>query len=139
MHSRLSLRLTPTLRASLSRTISTTSPVLGGAGPVIHETMMHYPKPEKINDKHRSNGMKQVFDVPPIEVDGDVAGKLSPKINEPHIKQQTLTTTLNIVCEGGAGALGHPVEYITLKIHSSTDRLAGVCKYCSLRYVGKKH
>eukprot|EP00519_Triparma_laevis_P005532 CAMPEP_0182499682 /NCGR_PEP_ID=MMETSP1321-20130603/7896_1 /TAXON_ID=91990 /ORGANISM="Bolidomonas sp., Strain RCC1657" /LENGTH=60 /DNA_ID=CAMNT_0024703917 /DNA_START=192 /DNA_END=374 /DNA_ORIENTATION=+ len=59
--------------------------------------------------------MSQVFQVEPIEVEGDIA-----------------------VCEGGAGALGHPVEYITLKVHSSTDRLAGVCKYCSLRYVGKK-
>jgi len=48
--------------------------------------------------------------VQPIVVDGDLA-----------------------VCEGGGGALGHPVEYITLK--GSGSKLAGICKYCNLRYV----
>ena len=52
--------------------------------------------------------------VEPIVVDGDLA-----------------------VCEGGGGALGHPVEYITLK--PSGSKLAGICKYCNLRYVSSGH
>ena len=105
------------LRPTTLRPISTTAPLLmGGHSPTFHETKMHYPKNPDPFEKHRSDAMEKIFEVPPIEVDGDVA-----------------------VCEGGAGALGHPVEYITLKVHSSTDRLAGVCKYCGLRFVGKKH
>ena len=46
---------------------------------------------------------------PPIEVDSDVA-----------------------VCDGGGGALGHPIEYIKL-VGDKTS----VCKYCGLRYVQK--
>ena len=41
--------------------------------------------------KHRSNAMELVHKVPPIEVQGDMA-----------------------VCDGGGGALGHPIEYISL-------------------------
>jgi NADH dehydrogenase (ubiquinone) Fe-S protein 6 len=43
------------------------------------------------------------------------------------------------VCEGGGGALGHPVEYITLKASGSGSKLAGICKYCNLRYVSSGH
>eukprot|EP01083_Nonionella_stella_P052293 138798_1 len=39
--------------------------------------------------KHRSNGLELIQKVPIIEVEGDVA-----------------------VCDGGGGALGHPLEYI---------------------------
>ena len=39
--------------------------------------------------KHRSNGLELIQKVPPIEVEGDIA-----------------------VCDGGGGALGHPLEYI---------------------------
>ena len=69
---------------------------------------------------HRSNAMDLVFKVPPIKVSSNVA-----------------------VCDGGGGALGHPVEYITLDfIHKeNAGGKAGICKYCGLRYEsdGKHH
>jgi NADH dehydrogenase (ubiquinone) Fe-S protein 6 len=39
------------------------------------------------------------------------------------------------ICDGGGGALGHPLEYISLQ------RGPGVveyCKYCALRYTQKE-
>lgn len=38
------------------------------------------------------------------------------------------------VCDGGGGALGHPVEYISLARPGSVE----TCKYCGLRYTQKK-
>jgi len=39
------------------------------------------------------------------------------------------------ICDGGGGALGHPVEYISLARPGSV----GVCKYCALRFQQKAH
>ncbi|GMI45820.1 hypothetical protein TrCOL_g4065 [Triparma columacea] len=79
---------------------------------LLTETNLHNPTIR--NNKHRSDAIDKVFEVEPIVVDGDLA-----------------------VCEGGGGALGHPVEYITLK--PSGSKLAGICKYCNLRYVSSGH
>lgn len=38
------------------------------------------------------------------------------------------------VCDGGGGALGHPVEYISLERPGSVE----TCKYCGLRFTQKK-
>ena len=57
----------------------------------------------------RSNAEELVAKVPVIEVDGPVA-----------------------ICNGGGGALGHPVEYIQLNTVTPGD--IGECKYCGLRY-----
>jgi uncharacterized Zn-finger protein len=65
-----------------------------------------------IEGKHRSNAESLVNSVPPIEVDGHVA-----------------------VCDGGGGALGHPLEYLQL---DTVDGSPTVCKYCGLRYVKKQ-
>lgn len=62
--------------------------------------------------KHRSNAEKLVNEIPVIEVDGYTA-----------------------VCDGGGGALGHPIEYIQLDTISNEP---AVCKYCGLRYKMKK-
>lgn len=63
---------------------------------------------------HRSNAQKLVDEIPVIEVPGHVA-----------------------VCDGGSGALGHPVEYIQLDTVSNEP---AVCKYCGLRFkMGKVH
>mmetsp|Transcript_25132 Transcript_25132/g.41869 ORF Transcript_25132/g.41869 Transcript_25132/m.41869 type:complete len:122 (+) Transcript_25132:88-453(+) len=62
--------------------------------------------------KHRSNAEELVNSVPVIEVAGHVA-----------------------VCDGGSGALGHPIEYIQLDTVSSKP---AVCKYCGLRYKMKE-
>lgn len=35
------------------------------------------------------------------------------------------------VCDGGSGALGHPVEYIQLDTVSNAPQ---ICKYCGLRF-----
>ena len=40
-------------------------------------------------------------------------------------------TDLTAVCDGGGGALGHPVEYIQLNTVSDEPV---VCKYCGLRF-----
>jgi NADH dehydrogenase (ubiquinone) Fe-S protein 6 len=61
----------------------------------------------------RSNAEKLVNQVPVIEVNGHTA-----------------------VCDGGSGALGHPIEYIQLDTVS--DKPA-VCKYCGLRFKMKHH
>ena len=42
------------------------------------------------------------------------------------------------ICDGGGGALGHPLEFIQLNL-AKPDKPA-ICKYCGLRYVkGKGH
>jgi len=60
---------------------------------------------------HRSNAEELINAVPVIEVPGDTA-----------------------VCDGGGGALGHPVEYIQLNTVSDEP---AVCKYCGLRFKKK--
>ncbi|KAL3822676.1 hypothetical protein ACHAXA_009558 [Cyclostephanos tholiformis] len=58
--------------------------------------------------KHRSNALELVNAVPVIKVDGNIA-----------------------VCDGGGGALGHPIEYIKL---DGRDGKPTSCIYCGLRY-----
>lgn len=58
--------------------------------------------------KHRSNALELINQVPPIEVSGDMA-----------------------VCDGGGGALGHPVEYIKVGYRGGAPVS---CIYCGLRY-----
>ena len=69
--------------------------------------------------KHRSNALGLVQKQPIIEVEGNIA-----------------------VCDGGGGALGHPLEYIQLGDradygpgNSKEDGVA--CIYCGLRYRSK--
>mmetsp|Transcript_31021 Transcript_31021/g.23070 ORF Transcript_31021/g.23070 Transcript_31021/m.23070 type:complete len:111 (-) Transcript_31021:21-353(-) len=62
--------------------------------------------------KFRSNAAELVTKQPVIEVEGHVA-----------------------VCDGGSGALGHPLEYIQLDTVKDEPQ---ICKYCGLRYK-KKH
>ncbi len=63
---------------------------------------------------HRSNAQNLVHEIPVIEVGAHVA-----------------------VCDGGSGALGHPVEYIQLDTVSNEPQ---ICKYCGLRYkMGEVH
>ena len=61
--------------------------------------------------KHRSNALELVHQVPVTEVDGDFA-----------------------ICDGGGGALGHPVVYIAL---DPQPGVAVYCHWCSLRYTKK--
>jgi NADH dehydrogenase (ubiquinone) Fe-S protein 6 len=35
------------------------------------------------------------------------------------------------ICDGGGGALGHPIEYIQL--YTVSDK-PSICKYCGLRF-----
>ena len=41
-----------------------------------------------------------------------------------------------VSCDGGGGALGHPVIWLTLTAQPSGDTLA-VCPYCSRQFVSK--
>lgn len=62
---------------------------------------------------HRSDAEQRIAQVPVVEVASNVA-----------------------VCDGGGGALGHPLEYIqldTVKHHS-----VQTCKYCGVRYKMKE-
>jgi len=61
--------------------------------------------------KHRSNGLELIKKVPVIEVEGDIA-----------------------ICDGGGGALGHPIEYI--KVGSRGGEPVS-CIYCGLRFAQK--
>jgi|TARA_B110000208_G_C11418218_1_gene302403 NADH dehydrogenase (ubiquinone) Fe-S protein 6 len=58
---------------------------------------------------HRSNAAELIEQVPVIDVHGSVA-----------------------VCDGGGGALGHPLEFIQLNM--VTEGTINECKYCSLRF-----
>jgi uncharacterized Zn-finger protein len=70
--------------------------------------------PQYNDGAHRSNAEKLVSKIPVITVNGTVA-----------------------VCDGGSGALGHPVEYIQLDTVSNEPQ---ICKYCGLRYkMGEVH
>lgn len=57
--------------------------------------------------KHRSNALELVEQHEVIYVDGERA-----------------------ICDGGGGALGHPLEYISLQRPGQVER----CKYCGLRF-----
>mmetsp|Transcript_43338 Transcript_43338/g.131857 ORF Transcript_43338/g.131857 Transcript_43338/m.131857 type:complete len:126 (-) Transcript_43338:407-784(-) len=59
--------------------------------------------------KHRSNGLELISKQPVIEVDGDMA-----------------------VCDGGGGALGHPLEYINVGHKKPGESVP--CIYCGLRF-----
>jgi NADH dehydrogenase (ubiquinone) Fe-S protein 6 len=63
---------------------------------------------------HRSDAEQRIAKVPVIEVEGTTA-----------------------VCDGGGGALGHPIEYIQLNTRKPDEPC--VCKYCGLRFVMKPH
>lgn len=60
--------------------------------------------------KHRSNALELIEKVPIVEVEGEMA-----------------------ICDGGGGALGHPLEYISLQRPGVVER----CKYCGLRFASK--
>mmetsp|Transcript_8533 Transcript_8533/g.12741 ORF Transcript_8533/g.12741 Transcript_8533/m.12741 type:complete len:118 (+) Transcript_8533:82-435(+) len=62
----------------------------------------------------QSDAQARIAEVPVIEVPGTLA-----------------------VCEGGSGALGHPIQYIQLDRVSSEP---ATCLYCGLRYkMGKRY
>ncbi len=44
--------------------------------------------------------------------------------------------TSRVSCDGGGGALGHPVIWLTLTIQQSGGALA-ICPYCSRRFASK--
>eukprot|EP00550_Attheya_septentrionalis_P013066 CAMPEP_0198303068 /NCGR_PEP_ID=MMETSP1449-20131203/56696_1 /TAXON_ID=420275 /ORGANISM="Attheya septentrionalis, Strain CCMP2084" /LENGTH=93 /DNA_ID=CAMNT_0044005553 /DNA_START=498 /DNA_END=779 /DNA_ORIENTATION=- len=61
--------------------------------------------------KHRSNAMELIEKQPVIEVEGHMA-----------------------VCDGGGGAMGHPLEYIKVgHMHGAVKK----CIYCGLKYKQK--
>jgi len=60
--------------------------------------------------KHRSNALELIEKVPIVEVEGEMA-----------------------ICDGGGGALGHPLEYISLERPGVVES----CKYCGLRFASK--
>ena len=66
------------------------------------------PKVVYSEGKFRSDAIKKIAEVPEIEVKGKTA-----------------------VCDGGGGALGHPIEYIQL---DTVRKTVAVCKYCGLRF-----
>lgn len=49
-------------------------------------------------------------------------------------REVVLTDHDHVACDGGGGALGHPVEYMTLG-----DKGEVVCKYCGRRYLASTH
>lgn len=62
---------------------------------------------------HRSNAEELVAQYPVTEVHGTVA-----------------------LCDGGGGAMGHPIEYIQL---NTVGEEISECKYCGLRYKMSHH
>ena len=64
---------------------------------------------------HRSNAEQLVARVPVVEVDQAV-----------------------VMCDGGGGATGHPIEYIKLDLKEGAGTV-NTCKYCGVRYKMKAH
>eukprot|EP00904_Undaria_pinnatifida_P013984 jgi/Undpi1/9716/HiC_scaffold_27.g12172.m1 len=62
---------------------------------------------------HRSDAEAKIAEVPVVMVDGPVA-----------------------LCDGGGGALGHPLDYIYL---ASPDGGPRACQYCGIRFQMKQH
>lgn len=86
--------------------------------PRLHQPLGTVPAgtdPEAVRSKWGSNAMDKIQETPAVEVDGNVAA-----------------------CNGGGGALGHPIEYIKLLV-SDEDAGPQVCKYCGLKFVRKHH
>lgn len=76
-------------------------------------TIYDHQKPFEDINRHRSDAELRIAQVPIVEVAGTVA-----------------------VCDGGGGALGHPVEYIQLdtRVYNTPQ----ICKYCGLRFKMKE-
>jgi len=64
--------------------------------------------PQYALGKHRSNALDLVMKQDVIYVKGNTA-----------------------ICDGGGGALGHPIEYINV---ANLDGKSQACVYCGLRY-----
>ncbi|KAK8795486.1 hypothetical protein WA158_000143 [Blastocystis sp. Blastoise] len=64
--------------------------------------------PPHADNAHRSDAEWRISQVPVIEVDKPV-----------------------VMCDGGAGVMGHPVQY--LRVNGPTDKPT-TCPYCGLRY-----
>lgn len=105
----------PVARNAFSQVLSYKSTVVKSR---LHQPLGSVPPgtdADYVRSKWGSDAMEKILEIPPIEVDGDVA-----------------------VCDGGGGALGHPLEYIKLTV-ADEDAGPQVCKYCGLRYVRKRH
>lgn len=105
------LALSATLPRSINASFSNRGFNMNQMLPYSSSTAVRDPK--YTDGIHRSNAQEKISHVPVIEVDGTVA-----------------------VCDGGSGALGHPIEYIQLDTVSNEP---AVCKYCGLRYKMKPH
>merc|ERR1712159_517074 len=86
------------------------------AGLIKNEHAISYPEPQigVACTVFRSDAEARIAEVPVIEVDGDMA-----------------------YCDGGGGAMGHPVENIQLNLKYPGS--ISVCKYCGLRFKSKAH
>ncbi|CAM9456252.1 unnamed protein product [Scytosiphon promiscuus] len=62
---------------------------------------------------HRSDAEARIAEVPVVMVEGSVA-----------------------LCDGGGGALGHPLDYVQL---ASPDGGPRACQYCGIQYQMKAH
>jgi uncharacterized Zn-finger protein len=49
-------------------------------------------------------------------------------------REVVITRHDHVACDGGGGALGHPIEYMTL-----AEKGEVICKYCGRRYLGSDH
>ncbi|DAZ99664.1 TPA: hypothetical protein N0F65_001901 [Lagenidium giganteum] len=76
-------------------------------------TMYDNHMPYEDVNRHRSDAEQRIAQVPVVEVASNVA-----------------------VCDGGGGALGHPLEYIQLDTVRHGE--AQTCKYCGIRYKQKE-
>lgn len=97
---------------------SSSAPPSATRRPRLHQPLGSVPAgtdPEQVRSKWGSDAMEKIQETPPIQVDGNVAA-----------------------CDGGGGALGHPIEYIKLLV-SDEDAGPQVCKYCGLKFVRKGH
>ena len=95
-------------KACVSRCVPLSGAALRASAVSVRSFSSQSKHPVYENGQHRSNAEELVDGVPVITVPATVA-----------------------VCDGGSGALGHPVEYIQLDTASNAPQ---ACKYCGLRY-----
>ncbi|RLN48731.1 hypothetical protein BBJ28_00001454 [Nothophytophthora sp. Chile5] len=96
-------------QALLATAARAVAPALRQQSRAAFSTIYDHKTPFEDVNRHRSDAELRIAKVPVVEVAGSVA-----------------------VCDGGGGALGHPLEYIQLDtVKHNTPQ---TCKYCGVRY-----
>jgi uncharacterized Zn-finger protein len=95
----------------------------------------------KISDVYRKlpgrDRLHQPLGVPPSGTDADaVRAKWGSNAMDLVQKASTISVKGPVaICNGGDGALGHPLEYI--QVNRADSQYPAICKYCGAKFVAE--